>query len=68
MKEVTLRVRLPVDIADKAEAMNREDPEFLSRVVLYALTRRDIYRGMRERNGPSHGGSVPPPRVAFNDD
>ena len=46
---VQLKVRLPRDIAAQAEEVQRSDPEFLSRVVLYGLTRRSIYRHLREQ-------------------
>jgi hypothetical protein len=46
---VQLNVRLPRDIAAEAEEVQKSDPEFLSRVVLYGLTRRSIYRHLRER-------------------
>jgi hypothetical protein len=42
-------VRLPRDVAAQAEEVQRTDPEFLSRVVLYGLTRRSIYRHLREQ-------------------
>lgn len=45
---VQLKVRLPRDIAAQAEEVQKTDPEFLSRVVLYGLTRRSIYRHLRE--------------------
>lgn len=45
---VDLKVRLPRDIAAQAEEVQKTDPEFLSRVVLYGLTRRSIYRHLRE--------------------
>ncbi|MGD2069834.1 MAG: hypothetical protein PVI57_14280 [Gemmatimonadota bacterium] len=45
-----LNVRLPRDIAAQAEEVQKTDPEFLSRVVLYGLTRRSIYRHLREQN------------------
>ena len=52
--EVTITLRLPPDIAEQAIEVQRTDPEFLSRVVLYGLTRRSIYREMRDRNkGPA---------------
>jgi hypothetical protein len=44
---VQLNVRLPRDIAAQAEEVQKADPEFLSRVVLYGLTRRSIYRHLR---------------------
>lgn len=48
-RAVDLRVRLPRDVAAQATVVQREDPEFLSRVVLYGLTRRSIYRYLSER-------------------
>ena len=44
-----LNVRLPRDIALQAEEVQRTDPEFLSRVVLYGLTRRCIYRHLDQQ-------------------
>lgn len=49
-RSVQLSVRLPRDIAAQAEEVQRIDPEFLSRVVLYGLTRRSIYRHLREHD------------------
>ncbi len=49
-RSVQLSVRLPRDIADQAEEVQKNDPEFLSRVVLYGLTRRSIYRHLRENH------------------
>lgn len=45
---VHLSVRLPRNIAQQAEEVQRTDPEFLSRVVMYGLTRRSIYRHLRD--------------------
>lgn len=50
---VELTVRLPRDIAAQAEEVQRTDPEFLSRVVLYGLTRRSIYRHLRSQDDSS---------------
>ena len=47
-RSVQLSVRLPRDIAAQAEEVQQTDPEFLSRVVLYGLTRRSIYRHLRD--------------------
>lgn len=47
-RSVQLSVRLPRDIAEQAEEVQEQDPEFLSRVVLYGLTRRSIYRHLRD--------------------
>jgi hypothetical protein len=60
---VQLKVRLPRELAQQAEEVQKSDPEFLSRVVLYGLTRRSIYQHLRERGhqGPevaSPSGSV----------
>lgn len=49
-RTVQLNVRLPKDIAEQAEEVQENDPEFLSRVVLYGLTRRSIYRHLRDRD------------------
>ena len=54
-RSVQLNVRLPRDIAAQAEEVQKTDPEFLSRVVLYGLTRRSIYRHLREQNGAADG-------------
>jgi hypothetical protein len=51
-RSVQLSVRLPRDIAAQAEEVQANDPEFLSRVVLYGLTRRSIYRHLREHDRP----------------
>ena len=47
-RSVQLEVCLPRDIAEKAEEVQRIDPEFLSRIILYGLTRRSIYKHLRE--------------------
>jgi hypothetical protein len=41
-RTVRIEVSLPAGIAEQAEEIQRTDPEFLSRVVLYGLTRRSI--------------------------
>jgi len=63
-RSVQINVRLPRDIAAQAEEVQRTDPEFLSRVVLYGLTRRSIYRHLRDREearSPGADMSVQPP-------
>jgi hypothetical protein len=57
-RSVQLSVRLPRDIAAQAEEVQRSDPEFLSRVVLYGLTRRSIYRHLRETDPRGATGSA----------
>lgn len=53
---VQLKVRLPREIAQQAEEVQKSDPEFLSRLVMYGLTRRSVYRHLRGR-GDSDAGS-----------
>lgn len=55
-RSVQLNVRLPRDIAQQAEEVQRTDPEFLSRIVLYGLTRRSIYRHLREQEDLGDAG------------
>jgi hypothetical protein len=57
-RSVQLSVRLPRDIAAQAEQVQETDPEFLSRVVLYGLTRRSIYQHLRDRDDDGSGDSV----------
>ena len=52
-RSVQINVLLPRDIAAQAEEVQRTDPEFLSRVILYGLTRRSIYRHLREQEAGS---------------
>ena len=59
-RSVQLSVRLPRDIAAQAEEVQETDPEFLSRVVLYGLTRRSIYRHLRETDEAESGPSTVP--------
>ena len=58
-RAVQLNVRLPRDIAAQAEAVQEQDPDFLSRVVLYGLTRRSVYRQLRDQTSGAAG--VPDP-------
>ena len=55
---VQLSVRLPRDIAQQAEEVQRTDPEFLSRVILYGLTRRSIYRHLRQQEQDGSAASI----------
>ena len=50
-RSVQLNVRLPKDVASEAEEVQRSDPDFLSRVIQYGLTRRSIYHRLREVEG-----------------
>jgi hypothetical protein len=40
---VDLRVHLPKTVAVEVEQVQRNDPEMLSRILFYAMTRRTIY-------------------------
>jgi len=40
---VELKVNLPRSVAAELEAVQRNDPEMLSRMLMYAMTRRTIY-------------------------
>jgi hypothetical protein len=40
---VDLRVRLPQRLADEVERVKEDDPEILSRIVAYGVTRRVIF-------------------------
>ena len=48
-RSVELSVQLPREIADQAEELQAADPDFMSRVILYGLTRRSIYRHLRQK-------------------
>lgn len=58
-RSVQLTVRLPREIADQAEEVQQSDPEFLSRVVLYGITRRSIYRHLRDSPEALDPSSLP---------
>ena len=60
-RSVQINVRLPRDMAAQAEEVQKTDPEFLSRVVQYGLTRRSIYRHLRAREAGSAVSQEPPP-------
>jgi len=44
---VELNVRLPREIAAELEEVQRTDPELLSRLITYGLTRRAIFRQLK---------------------
>jgi len=60
-RSVQITVQLPHDIAGQAEEVQKADPEFLSRVVLYGLTRRSIYHQLRSRSQEQSSESLPAP-------
>lgn len=54
-RSVELSVELPSELADQAEELQAADPEFMSRVILYGLTRRSIYRHLRQKESSLTG-------------
>lgn len=46
---VDLRVRLPRNVADEVEEVQKRDPDMMSRIVLYAVTRRTIFDHLATR-------------------
>jgi hypothetical protein len=60
-RSVQINVRLPGDMAAQAEEVQRTDPEFLSRVILYGLTRRSIYRHLKGQEADSMVQEETPP-------
>jgi len=50
---VDLRVELPRPVADEVAEVQRRDPEMLSRMLFYALTRRTIYEHLSRNSVPA---------------
>ena len=46
---VELRVNLPKSVAAEVEEVQRNDPEMLSRMLYYAMTRRTIFDHLATR-------------------
>lgn len=55
-RSVNLSVRLPRDVARKAEAVQKSDPEFLNRVLIGGLTRRSIYEHLKKHEESASPG------------
>lgn len=49
---VELRVQLPKAVAAEVEEVQRRDPEMLSRILLYGLTRRAIFEHLSKADLP----------------
>jgi hypothetical protein len=62
-RSVQIKVRLPREIAQQAEEIQESDPEFLSRLLMYGLTRRSVYRHLRGRGEADTGLTDAQPRV-----
>ena len=60
-RSVQINVRLPKDMAAQAEEVQETDPEFLSRVILYGLTRRSIYRHLSKKEATEITSDEAPP-------
>jgi hypothetical protein len=58
---VELKVRLPAPVAAEVEEVQRRDPEMLSRILFYAMTRLTIFDQMSAGRGegrePDQGAS-----------
>lgn len=48
---IDLRVRLPQQLADEAERVKESNPDVLSRILAYGLTRRAIFDHLVAREG-----------------
>lgn len=55
---VQIEVELPTDLAKKVEAIQKADPEFMSKIVLYGLTRRTLYEHLRGSSEVAQQGST----------
>jgi hypothetical protein len=53
---VDLRVELPRPVAAEVEEVQREHPEMLSRLLVYAVTRRTFYNQLQQRGGSDRTG------------
>ncbi len=54
-RPVELVLRLPNEMADSVEEVRERDPEYLNRVIRYAIVRRAVYRELQ-----SSGDLFPP--------
>lgn len=50
---VDLRVHLPRSVAEEVQNVQRTDPDMLSRMVVYAVTRRTIFESLAARESAS---------------
>ena len=55
---VELKVNLPRNVAAEVEEVQRTDPEMLSRILYYALTRRTIFEHLAHTSH-MHTASTP---------
>ncbi len=53
-RQVELVLNLPEDLAEDVERVRKDDPEFLSKVIRYGLTRRAVYQELDQAmDGPA---------------
>ena len=57
---VDLRVHLPKTVAVEVEQVQRNDPEMLSRILFYAMTRRTIYDTLVSRAAANESAALTP--------
>jgi hypothetical protein len=57
---VDLRVNLPRPMAAEIEEVQRNDPDLLSRLVYYAMTRRTIFDYLSSRTSVARTSAVSP--------
>jgi len=55
---VELRVNLPRSVAAEVEEVQRNDPEMLSRILYYAMTRRTIFDHLTARSSYSRAAEL----------
>ncbi|MBI71755.1 MAG: hypothetical protein CME29_08535 [Gemmatimonadetes bacterium] len=52
---VNIQVELPTELAERVETIQKTDPEFMSKIILYGLTRRTLYQHLRNNNELADG-------------
>ena len=57
-RSISISVRLPSQVADAVAEVQEADPDFLSRVIQYGMTRRSIYNRLREDEGHIGAGDA----------
>ena len=60
---VDLRVHLPKTVAVELEQVQRNDPEMLSRILYYAVTRRTIYDTLAARAATNGAAAILTPQT-----
>lgn len=60
---VDLRVHLPKTVAVEVENVQRNDPEMLSRILFYAMTRRTIYDTLAAKAATNGSQGVLTPQI-----